>query len=183
MRRLPIRLRVTLAFAAALAVVLLAAGTFVYLRFEAELTRTVDTGLRTRAAEVTALRRSGASLAGARSPAPVEREESFALVLAPDGRRARRDAGRPGGAPDGRGAAPRSRAGRCSSSARTGPRTESRRGCWRSRRARRVVIVGAALDDQRERSPRSSPWAGSGWAPRCCSPRPRATGSPASRCG
>ena len=85
MTRLPIRLQVTLAFAAALALVLLAVGTFVYLRFDDELMRTVDTGLQTRAAEVTALRRSGAGLDGARSPALVEREESFALVLSPAG--------------------------------------------------------------------------------------------------
>jgi signal transduction histidine kinase len=84
-RRLPVRLRVTLAFAAALAVVLLSAGTFVYLRFEAELMRTVDAGLRTRAAEVLSLRRSGSGLATPRSPALIEREESFALVLSSAG--------------------------------------------------------------------------------------------------
>ena len=80
MRRLPIRLQVTLAFAAALAVVLAAAGTFVYLRFEDELTRTVDAGLETRAAE---LRGSGAGLGGARPG--LEAEESFALVLSRTG--------------------------------------------------------------------------------------------------
>ncbi len=85
MRRLPIRVQVTLAFAAALALVLLAAGAFVYLRFETELTRTVDAGLKTRAAEVTALRDSGTGLAGTRPAALVERDESFAVVLSASG--------------------------------------------------------------------------------------------------
>jgi two-component system OmpR family sensor kinase len=81
MRRLPVRWQVTLAFAGALAIVLLAVGAFVYLRFEDELTSTVDTGLETRAAEVTALRRSGGSLDAGRSPALVDDEDSFAQVV------------------------------------------------------------------------------------------------------
>jgi two-component system OmpR family sensor kinase len=85
-RRLPIRIQVTLAFAAALALVLLAAGAFVYLRFESELMRTVDAGLRSRAEEVTALRTSGSTLAAAREPALIEDEESFAVVLSQAGR-------------------------------------------------------------------------------------------------
>jgi len=84
-RRLPVRWRVTLAFAGALAVVLLAVGAFVYLRFEAELTNTVDTGLQTRAAEVAALRRSGGSLDAARSQALLDDEESFAQVVSTSG--------------------------------------------------------------------------------------------------
>ena len=86
MTRLPIRAQVTLAFAAALALVLLAAGAFVYLRFDDELQRTVDSGLRSRAAEVTALRASGSRLTTARSAALVEQEESFALVLSRSGK-------------------------------------------------------------------------------------------------
>jgi two-component system, OmpR family, sensor kinase len=81
--RLPVRLQVTLAFAAALALVLAAAGAFVYLRFEDELTRTVDAGLETRAAEVAALRRSGGGLGAPRQG--VEQEESYALVVTPAG--------------------------------------------------------------------------------------------------
>jgi two-component system OmpR family sensor kinase len=84
-RRLPVRWQVTLAFAGALAVVLLAVGAFVYLRFETELTNTVDAGLQTRAAEVTALRSSGGSLDDARSPALLDDEESFAQVLSARG--------------------------------------------------------------------------------------------------
>jgi signal transduction histidine kinase len=85
-RRLPVRWQVTLAFAGALALVLLGVGAFVYLRFEAELTRTVDTGLQTRAAEVAALRRSGGNLdAEARSPALLDDEESFAQIVSARG--------------------------------------------------------------------------------------------------
>jgi two-component system, OmpR family, sensor kinase len=76
--RLPVRWRITLAFAGALAVVLLAVGTFIYLRYGTELTNTIDAGLRTRAAEVAS---QTAAL-----PAAIDEEESFAQVLARDGR-------------------------------------------------------------------------------------------------
>jgi two-component system OmpR family sensor kinase len=48
MARLPVRVRVTLAFAGVMAVVLAAAGLFVYLRLAAELDATIDQGLRAR---------------------------------------------------------------------------------------------------------------------------------------
>jgi signal transduction histidine kinase len=149
MRRLPVRLQVTLAFAAALALVLLAVGTVIYLRFDAELMRTVDAGLKTRAAEVTALRGSGAGLTGARSPALVEREESFALVLSADGAALDKTPG----APPARLTAAELRR------ARAGPTFLDReRGAADAEPARllavpageEVVVVGAALDDQRE---------------------------------
>ena len=149
MRRLPIRLRVTVAFAAALALVLLAAGAFVYLRFESELTRTVDAGLRTRAAEVSALRASGASLADARSPGPSIR------------RRASRSCSDPTGATvDATPGAPASRlTAQELRRARAGPLfLERPDGAADGEPARllavpagdEIVIVGAALDDQRE---------------------------------
>jgi len=148
-RRLPGRIRVTLAFGAALAVVLLAAGTFVYVRFEDELTRTVDAGLRSRAAEVTALRRSGATLAAARSPALLENEESFARVLSPDG-----------SALDATPAAPPVRlSGSELRRARSGAVfLERDHGAADGEPARllavpagdEIVVVGAALDDQNE---------------------------------
>jgi signal transduction histidine kinase len=50
MDRLPIRVRVTLAFAGAMAVVLAAAGLFIYLRLAHELDATIDQGLRARVA-------------------------------------------------------------------------------------------------------------------------------------
>ena len=50
MERLPIRVRVTLAFAGVMAVVLTAAGLFVYLRLAHELDETINQGLRARVA-------------------------------------------------------------------------------------------------------------------------------------
>ena len=47
MSRIPIRLRVTLAFAVVSAVVLAALGYFVYARFDAELSEQIDQSLRT----------------------------------------------------------------------------------------------------------------------------------------
>jgi signal transduction histidine kinase len=148
-RRLPGRIRVTLAFGAALALVLLAVGTFAYVRFEDELTRTVDAGLRSRAADVTAFKRSGSTLAGARSPALLEGEESFARVLSPDGLSL--DA-TPGAPPV-----------RLSDSelrrARSGPLFLDREHGAADREPARllavpaggeIVVVGAALDDQDE---------------------------------
>ena len=46
---LRIRTRLTLASAGLVAVILVAAGVFVYVRFEADLRETVDLGLRSRA--------------------------------------------------------------------------------------------------------------------------------------
>src|SRR6266511_3655406 len=59
--RLPIRLRVTLAFAVAMAVVLAATGVFLYLRLGSALDRTIDQSLRARATDVGALVRRGDS--------------------------------------------------------------------------------------------------------------------------
>jgi signal transduction histidine kinase len=55
MDRFPIRVRLTLAFAVAMAVVFAATGLFLYLRLGSALDRTVDQGLRSRATVVTAL--------------------------------------------------------------------------------------------------------------------------------
>jgi signal transduction histidine kinase len=55
MGRLPIRIRLTLAFALVMAVVLAATGAFLYLRLASGLDRTIEQGLRTRAADITAL--------------------------------------------------------------------------------------------------------------------------------
>jgi two-component system OmpR family sensor kinase len=80
MRRLPIRIRLTAAFAVAMLVVLAAAALFVYLRLEESLDDSVDSGLRTRLDAVSA---SGE----ARTGAAAEAEEGFAQVLASgDGR-------------------------------------------------------------------------------------------------
>ena len=85
MGRLPIRWRVTLAFAATLLVVLGAVGAFLYLRFEHDLSETLDRSLQARAGEVAALvRRSPAGLARGDAPA-LEADESVAQVLRTDG--------------------------------------------------------------------------------------------------
>jgi two-component system, OmpR family, sensor kinase len=77
--RLPIRARMTAAFALAMVLVLAAAGLFVYLRLEDDLDESVDDGLETRAAAVAA---SGAAAAGAVG----DPEEGFAQVLGVGGR-------------------------------------------------------------------------------------------------
>jgi len=85
MSRLPIRLRITLAFAAAMAVVLTALGLFIYLRYADHLNESFDQGLRSREAELGALAAtSGAGLQT--SGARIDKQESFAQVLDANGR-------------------------------------------------------------------------------------------------
>jgi signal transduction histidine kinase len=85
--RLPIRLRVTLAFTAAMALVLVAVGLFLYFRLEARLDESIDNGLRSRAGEVSALARTPErTLGGAHNASLIEPAESFAQVLTPAGR-------------------------------------------------------------------------------------------------
>jgi signal transduction histidine kinase len=55
MSRLPIRIRLTLAFTAVMSLVLAATGLFLYFRLESALDRTLNQGLRTRATDVAAL--------------------------------------------------------------------------------------------------------------------------------
>jgi signal transduction histidine kinase len=75
--RLPIRLRVTLAFAVAMAIVLAATGAFLYLRLGSALDRTIDQSLRARATDVGALVRQGDSVG--------EKGEGITQVLDPSG--------------------------------------------------------------------------------------------------
>ena len=87
MRRIPIRVRVTLVFAAVMAVVLVAVGLFLYLRLDAQLSESVDTALRSRATEVAALtRQTGGTLADAAANPLIEQDESFAEIVGTDGR-------------------------------------------------------------------------------------------------
>jgi signal transduction histidine kinase len=76
--RLPIRARLTAAFALAMVVVLAAAAVFVYVRLETDLNESVTAGLESRAAAVAASGQASAGAAG-------EDEEGFAQVVAPDG--------------------------------------------------------------------------------------------------
>jgi two-component system, OmpR family, sensor kinase len=77
--RLPIRVRLTAAFALAMVLVLAAAGLFVYVRLKNDLDESIDTGLETRAAAVAA---AGNAAAGAAE----EAEEGFAQLLSAEGR-------------------------------------------------------------------------------------------------
>jgi two-component system OmpR family sensor kinase len=86
MSRLPIRVRVTGAFALAMAIVLAASGLFLYLRLSSHLTLALERGLQQRAqdlAEVVA--GPGQQLSAENGPSLVEHGESYAEVLAPDG--------------------------------------------------------------------------------------------------
>jgi two-component system OmpR family sensor kinase len=83
MSRVPIRLRVTLAFALAMAVLLAALGYFIYARFESEFSEQIDQSLRTHGDDIAALV-AGGDLS--RNSRLLGREESFAQVLTPDGR-------------------------------------------------------------------------------------------------
>jgi two-component system, OmpR family, sensor kinase len=85
MSRLPIRLRLTLAFAVAIAAVVAAGSFLLYDRQAASLDRTLDQGLHVRAAEVEALVKEADPGLGEAPPAPVaDATGSFAQVL--DGR-------------------------------------------------------------------------------------------------
>jgi signal transduction histidine kinase len=76
--RLPIRLRLTAAFAAAMVLLLLAAGAFLYVRLAGDLDESVSSGLSARAAAVLAARSPSAGAGG-------DVEEGFAQLLRPDG--------------------------------------------------------------------------------------------------
>jgi len=80
--RLPVRIRVTLAFTLVMAVLLLVVGQYLNLRLEGMLNDTVDRGLRNRASDVTALiHEDDPSLrAAGRSPL-TERGENLAQIL------------------------------------------------------------------------------------------------------
>jgi heavy metal sensor kinase len=84
--RVPIRLRLTLVFAAAMAAVLAGMGLFLYLRVGAALDATIDQSLRGRADDVAALvRQPGSGLREAGGNRLAEQGESVAQLLAPDG--------------------------------------------------------------------------------------------------
>jgi heavy metal sensor kinase len=85
MSRLPIRVRLTMVFAAAAAVVLAGAGWFVYQHVATDLANNLDQSLRSRAQDLSALVLRGGSLRATASPL-VERGESFAELVAADGR-------------------------------------------------------------------------------------------------
>jgi two-component system OmpR family sensor kinase len=82
--RLPVRARLTIAFAVALVLVLAGAALFVYARVRTDLDESIDAGLSTRAdATAAAARITAVDAAGSGGGQP---GESFAAVLARDGR-------------------------------------------------------------------------------------------------
>ena len=85
MSRLPIRVRVTLAFTAVMAVVLVAVGLLLYLRLESQLDESLDTGLRSRAGDLAALAGDTDGRLATPGAISVESDESFAQILSPDG--------------------------------------------------------------------------------------------------
>ena len=82
MTRIPIMLRMTLAFALVSAVVLVALGWFVYARFDSELSEQIDQSLRAHGDDIAALVARN-DLSQRRSL--LGREESFAQVLTTGG--------------------------------------------------------------------------------------------------
>jgi two-component system OmpR family sensor kinase len=82
MSRVPIRLRVTLAFTIVMAVLLAALGFYVYSRFKSQLSEQIDQSLRTHGDDIASL---VAHRDLSRSVELLGREESFAQVLTPDG--------------------------------------------------------------------------------------------------
>lgn len=87
MSRVPIRLRVTAAFAVAMAAVLVASGLYLYLHLDSHLAAALDRDLRLRAQDLAALvSQPRAALAKDNTGRFVERGESYAQMLAADGR-------------------------------------------------------------------------------------------------
>ena len=82
MSRLPIRVRLTLAFALAMAVVLAATGAFLYMRLQSSLDEAIDEGLETLWAQAAADVQRGEPV----GDTPIPTDERFIQVLAPDGR-------------------------------------------------------------------------------------------------
>jgi len=84
-RRLPVRWRLTLVFAGAMALVLVAAGWFVHERVASDLSRALDQELRSRAQDLSALVRHGGSVRTTQGSL-VEQGESFGELLDARGR-------------------------------------------------------------------------------------------------
>ena len=85
MSRVPIRLRLTLVFTAAMAVVLAAMGIFVYSLVASDLSTALDRELRSRAQDLSALVERNGSLEETGSPF-IEHGESFAELIGPGDR-------------------------------------------------------------------------------------------------
>ncbi len=80
MSRIPIRIRLTLIFAVAMAIVLAAVGLFVYVRVASDMDRAFDKDLRSRAQALSALIQRGGSVR------PTGSVDTFSELVTPDGR-------------------------------------------------------------------------------------------------
>jgi two-component system, OmpR family, sensor kinase len=144
--RLPIRWRLTAAFALAMVLVLVAAGVFVYLRLQDDLNESVEASLRTRAEAVSA---SGDVGTGAGE----DTEESFAQLVSPGSGRVLDSVGGPGAPALDRASLTRAAAGDEVLEDREVPGVE---GMTRLLAAPAdeppgsVVVVGESLDDRNE---------------------------------
>jgi signal transduction histidine kinase len=81
----PVRIRLTLAFTAVMAVVLVAVGLFVYTRVGSDLEAALDNSLRSRADDLAAVA-GGGRIGSADEDRLVARDESLAQVIGPGGR-------------------------------------------------------------------------------------------------
>ena len=87
MSRVPVRLRVTLAFAGAMAVLLSGLGLFIYLRYGTQLDNAIDQGLRSRADDVKATVQASGSLHTNSGAEPLaEPDEGFTQVISASGK-------------------------------------------------------------------------------------------------
>jgi two-component system, OmpR family, sensor kinase len=88
MRRIPVKLRVTLVFTAVMAVVLAAVGAFLYLRLESSLNSSIDSDLESRSQQlIREMRVVNAGIGEAGRSLLDKRPEDFAQVLLPSGRK------------------------------------------------------------------------------------------------
>jgi len=85
--RVPIRWRLTVTFAAVMAVVIVAIGLLLYARFESELNRTIDDGVRARVEALATLvtQQRQAPLTAAAGQRLLAREDGFAQIIRPTG--------------------------------------------------------------------------------------------------
>ena len=87
MRRIPIKLRVTLVFAAVMAIVLAGTGLFLYLRLESSLNRTIDQDLQSRSQQlIKEMRVNNKGIGEAAYSLLDNRSEEFAQILTAKGR-------------------------------------------------------------------------------------------------
>jgi signal transduction histidine kinase len=96
MRRIPVRLRLTLAFVAVMGVVLVAAGLFVHQRVQVSLDNGIDSALRARSTDVATLaQQSDTGLRDAQRADAIGRRAQLAQILDPRGRVLDQTAGLP----------------------------------------------------------------------------------------